>query len=85
MTAWIVVVCIGVGSLAFRIVPLAFAGRHASPQVSRAIKDAGAAAVAAITVSAFDRAAHAGDVVALAAAGVVGLVLTLRGGSLLSV
>ena len=85
MTAWIAVLCIGLGSLAFRITPLAFAGRTASARVSRVIKDAGVAAVGAITVSSFDRAAQLGDVTALAAAGVVGLVLTVRGASMLRV
>ncbi len=79
MTAWIVVICIGIGSLAFRMAPLAFAGRSTSPRTSRVIKDAGAAATAAITVASFDRAAQSGDVVALAVAGAVGFVLALRG------
>ena len=85
MTAWIAVICVGLGSLAFRITPLAFAGRTASPRVSRMIKDAGAAAVAAITVSSFDRAAQSGDVTALAVAAVIGLLLTVRGASMLRV
>ena len=85
MTAWVVVFCIGLGSLAFRVTPLAFAGRTASPRVGRMIKDAGAAAVAAITVSSFDRAAQSGDVAALAVAGLIGLALTLRGASMLRV
>lgn len=85
MTAWIAVICIGIGSLAFRITPLAFAGRSTSPRTSRLIKDAGAAATAAITVASFDRASHSGDVAALAAAGVVGFVLALRGASMLRV
>ena len=79
MTAWIAVLCIGAISLTFRIAPLAFAGRTTSPRASRFIKDAGAAAVAAITVASFDRAAQSGDVAALAVAGVVGFVLALRG------
>jgi branched-subunit amino acid transport protein len=85
VTAWIVIVCIGIGSLAFRIAPLAFAGRTTSPRTSRLIKDAGAAAVAAITVSNFDRAAQNGDIAALAVAGIVGLILALRGASMLRV
>jgi branched-subunit amino acid transport protein len=85
MTAWIAVVCIGIGSLALRITPLAFAGRTTSPRTSRLIKDAGAAATAAITVASFDRAAQSGDVGALAVAGVVGFVLALRGASMLRV
>ena len=79
MTAWIAVLCIGARSLTFRIAPLAFAGRTTSPHVEPVIKDAGAAAVAAITVASFDRAAQSGDVAALAVAGVVGFVLALRG------
>ena len=85
MSAWIAVVCIGFGSLAFRVTPLAFAGRMSSPRTSRLIKDAGAAAVAAITVASFDRAAHSGSVAALAVAGLVGLVLTVRGASMLRI
>jgi branched-subunit amino acid transport protein len=85
VTAWIAVICIGLGSLAFRIAPLAFADRTASPRVNRMIKDAGVAAVAAITVSSFDRAAQAGDVPALAVAGAIALLLTLRGASMLKV
>ena len=85
MTAWIVVLCIGLGSLAFRITPLAFASRSTSPRTSRLIKDAGAAATAAITVASFDRAAQTGDVAALAVAGVVGFVLATRGASMLRV
>ncbi len=85
MTAWIVVICIGIGSLAFRTAPLAFAGRPTSPRTSRLIKDAGAAATAAITVASFDRAAQSGDVAALAVAGIVGFVLALRGASMLRV
>jgi len=85
MSAWIAIICIGIGSLAFRMVPLAFAGRTASPLVHRIIKDAGLGAGAAITVSAFDRAAHTGNVTALAIAGAVGLVLTMRGASMVRV
>ncbi|HMK11973.1 MAG TPA: AzlD domain-containing protein [Acidimicrobiales bacterium] len=85
MTAWFVVICVGIGSLAFRAAPLAFAGRTASPRTSRFIKDAGAAAVAAITVASFDRAAHAGPVLPLAAAGLLGLALTLRRASMLRI
>ena len=85
MTAWIVVICIGIGSLAFRVAPLAFAGRSTPPRTSRLIKDAGVAATAAITVAAFDRAAQSGDVAALAVAGIVGFVLALRGASMLRV
>ena len=85
MSAWIAVLCIGIGSLAFRMAPLAFAGRSTSPRTSRLIKDAGAAATAAITVASFDRAAQSGDVAALAVAGTVGFVLALRGASMLRV
>jgi branched-subunit amino acid transport protein len=85
VTAWIVVVCIGIGSLAFRVAPLAFAGRSTPPRTSRLIKDAGVAATAAITVASFDRAAQSGDVAALAVAGIVGFVLALRGASMLRV
>jgi branched-subunit amino acid transport protein len=85
VSAWIAVICIGIGSLAFRMTPLAFAGRSTSPRTSRLIKDAGAAATAAITVASFDRAAQSGDVVPLAVAGTVGFVLALRGASMLRV
>jgi branched-subunit amino acid transport protein len=85
VTAWIVVICVGIGSLAFRMAPLAFAGRSTSPRTSRLIKDAGAAATAAITVAWFDRAAQSGDVAAIAVAGVVAFVLALRGSSMLRV
>lgn len=85
MSAWIAILCIGVGSLAFRVTPLAFAGRTASPLVDRIIKDAGVAAGAAITVASFDRAAHTGNPTALAVAGTVGLVLTMRRASMLRV
>ena len=85
MTAWFVVICIGIGSLTFRVAPLAFAGRAASPRASRLLRDAGAAAVAAITVASFDRAAHAGPVLPLAIAGLLGLVLTLRRASMLRI
>ena len=85
MTAWIVVICIGIGSLAFRVAPLAFAGRSTPPRTSRLIKDAGVAATAAITVAAFNRASQSGDVAALALAGIVGFALALRGASMLRV
>ena len=60
-------------------------GPHDLAAASRFIKDAGAAAVAAITVASFDRAAQSGDVAALAVAGVVGFALALRGASMLRV
>jgi branched-subunit amino acid transport protein AzlD len=85
MSAWIAIICIGIGSLAFRMTPLAFAGRTASPFIDRIIKDAGVAAGAAITVASFDRAAHTGNPTALAIAGTVGLVLTMSRASTLRV
>ncbi len=85
MTAWIVVVCIGLGSLTFRMVPLAFAGRATSPHASRVIRNAGAAAATAITVSSFDRAAHTGDAMALAVAGTLGLLLAVKRASMLTI
>ena len=52
-------------------------GPHDLAARSRFIKDAGAAAVAAITVASFDRAAQSGRRRALAVAGVVGFALAL--------
>jgi hypothetical protein len=83
MIAWIVVICIGIGSLAFRA---ARARRSLDPAADEPLDQGrGVAATAAITVASFDRAAQSGDVAALAVAGIVGFVLALRGASMLRV
>jgi branched-subunit amino acid transport protein len=77
---------VGVGSLVFRIVPLAFADRLIGMTgVDRVLRHAGTAAVAAMAASSLDRAAVTSHVPALIVATAVGLVLTLRGKSMLTV
>ncbi len=86
MSAWIAVIAVGVGSLIFRIVPLAFADRLVGMTgVDRVLRHAGTAAVAAMAASSLDRATVTGHVPALFIAAGVGLVLTLRGKSMLTV
>jgi branched-subunit amino acid transport protein len=86
MSAWIAVIAVGVGSLVFRIVPLAFADRLIGMTgVDRVLRHAGTAAVAAMAASSLDRAAVTSHVPALIVATAVGLVLTLRGKSMLTV
>ncbi len=86
MSAWIAVIAVGVGSLVFRIVPLAFADRLVGMTgVDRVLRHAGTAAVAAMAASSLDRAATTNYVPAVIVAAGVGLVLTLRGKSMLTV
>jgi len=86
MSAWIAVIAVGLGSLVFRIVPLAFADRLVGMTgVDRVLRHAGTAAVAAMAASSLDRAAVTSHVPALFVAAGVGLVLTLRGKSMLTV
>jgi branched-subunit amino acid transport protein len=86
MSAWIAVIAVGVGSLIFRIVPLAFADRLIGMTgVDRVLRYAGAAAVAAMAASSLDRAATTNYLPAVAVAAGVGLVLILRGKSMLTV
>jgi branched-subunit amino acid transport protein len=86
MSAWIAVLAVGVGSLIFRIVPLAFADRLVGmARLDRVLRHAGTAAVAAMAASSLDRAATVTYVPALVVAVAVGLWLTLRGKSMLTV
>ena len=86
MSAWIAVIAVGIGSLIFRIVPLAFADRLVGmTHLDRVLRHAGTAAVAAMAASSLDRAATTIYVPGLAVAAGVGLWLTLRGKSMLTV
>lgn len=84
MSTWIVMIAVGVGSYALRLVPVVVGGRWiASARVERAIAHAGTAALAALVAAGLRRdAGGPADALALALMVVVALVLAVRGASL---
>jgi branched-subunit amino acid transport protein len=87
MSAWVVVVAVGVGSFAFRAVPLFVGGRLAArPGLERRLEHAMPAVLAAMVVLSVQRQGPFGATATTAASAValtVGAVLAARGRSLL--
>ena len=81
---WVVIVAVGVGSYPLRVLPLFVGGKFlASPRAERIIANAGAAALAALIVTGFDRsAASATDTVPTWLCAAVALGVAVRGGSM---
>jgi branched-subunit amino acid transport protein len=87
MSSWLVFVTVGLGSFLMRVVPLvARSGTAMSPRLERSVHHGGTAAVTALVVT---TTAGAGQgptpLVAVVAAVVAGLVLAMKGRSMLFV
>jgi branched-subunit amino acid transport protein len=87
MTTWLVILAVGAGSYALRVLPLLLDGRWpTAPAFERAMAHAGTAGLAALAAVAFDHEATTPRALAgLAVAAVAALVIAVRGGSMLRV
>lgn len=86
MTAWLVMVAVGLGSLAFRAVPLlAHVGAGARPGFDRVVRHASTAALTAMVVTATLGANGTGPLLPSGVAVAVGTVVAARGRSMLAV
>jgi len=86
VTTWVVIVAVGAGSFAFRWLPLRLHdGLAGSACLNRLIRHAGAGATSALAVSSLRDGATSGAMPALAIAAIVGLIVALRGGTILRV
>src|SRR5262245_8137945 len=87
MTTWLVILAVGIGSYLLRSLPVLLDARWtSSPQVERAISQAGVAAVAALIVTGLHRSATSPlATAAVVAAATVALLVSRRGGSMLRV
>jgi len=81
---WVVIIAVGVGSYLLRVLPLFVGGKVlASPRAEQIIASAGAAALAALIVTGFDRsAASATAAVPTWLCAATALVVAVRGGSM---
>ena len=89
MTTWIAVVLVGLGSYAFRVIPMLVGGRARRPgRVDRAIDHAGLAALTALVVAGVqdhDGGGRPGAALWAVAAVIAGTAVARRGGSMLAV
>ena len=83
---WLTMALVGVGSYAFRVIPLFVLPRMApSPRVDRTIRHAVAAALTALVATSVSQRASTGDLVPTLIAVGCGLVPAVRGASLFRV
>jgi branched-subunit amino acid transport protein len=86
MMAWAVILGVGAGSFLFRVGPLLLLQRAVlSEATDRAIRYAGLAAISALIAVSVRQAAHGSSVVPTVVAVAVGVVLALRGASMLRI
>ena len=86
MNQWIAVLAVGVGSYAFRLLPLLIVGRlDLSPKTQELIGRAGLAAITALIAGSLQATAHGATTLPTLAAGTVGIGLAARQASMLRI
>lgn len=83
---WVTMVLVGLGSYAFRVTPLLVLPRLTlSPRVERAVRHGGSSAITALVVASVAHRGSTGDLGPTLLAVGVGLVLAMRGASMLRI
>jgi branched-subunit amino acid transport protein len=86
MTTWIVILAVGLGSLAFRVVPqLVFERVTLSERGDQLVRHAGAGAITALIVTSTKQSASGNSTVPTLLAAGIGVVLAARGASMIRI